>query len=161
VDEMSDMSSVYLVKVDALGDTTWTRTFRQGQGTGIELTSDGGYAIVGFTSSIGAGLNDMYLIKTDENGVIVGQAEPASREVPAAFVFPDPVLDQAWIRFPNPHNTDVSLLLLNPLGQAIRTQRCGAVDRVVFDREDLPAGHYQFVISDGKNRLAKGRLTVD
>lgn len=37
-------------------------------GRDVSLTSDGGYAIAGFTSSSGAGSNDYYLRKQDANG---------------------------------------------------------------------------------------------
>lgn len=161
VDGITESSSVYLVKLDAQGDTTWTRTFRQGQGPGLELTNDGGFAIAGFTVSIGAGLYDMYLIKTDANGIITGQAEPVAQQVHPAFVFPDPVIDQACIQFPNPQRTQVTFHLLNGLGQTVRQQRCGSTDRVTFRRDDLPAGPYQFVIGGGKGRLAQGRLVVE
>jgi len=62
---------VYLVKTDSQGDTLWTKTYG---GTGDDLgyaviqTTDGGYAISGYTSSYGAGGIDVYLIKTNSQG---------------------------------------------------------------------------------------------
>ncbi len=61
------MGDVYLVKTDAKGDTLWTKTIggdSTDYGLYIEQTFDKGYIIVGSTSSFGAGLDDIYLIKT-------------------------------------------------------------------------------------------------
>ncbi|MGD0979223.1 MAG: hypothetical protein ABR962_08805 [Candidatus Bathyarchaeia archaeon] len=53
------------------GLSGWTKTFG-GEGTdqanAIIQTSDGGYAVAGWTDSFGAGSRDFYLIKTDANG---------------------------------------------------------------------------------------------
>jgi hypothetical protein len=62
---------VYLVRTDANGDTLWTRTYggvAYDEGWGLELVPDGGFVIVGETSSFGAGAQDLYLIRTDANG---------------------------------------------------------------------------------------------
>ncbi len=62
---------VFLMKTDSDGDTLWTRTygaFAWDQGRSIKETPDHGFIIAGFTSSFGAGLRDIYLIKTDSLG---------------------------------------------------------------------------------------------
>jgi len=62
---------VYLVKLDAKGNLQWTKTIGgpdDESGKSLIQTSDGGYAIAGFTYSFGAGWNDVYVVKLDKNG---------------------------------------------------------------------------------------------
>jgi len=64
-------SDFWLVKTDAYGNMIWNRTFGgEDEETAYALveTSDGGYAVAGFTKSFGAGLSDFWLVKTDANG---------------------------------------------------------------------------------------------
>ena len=67
----SGNGDVYLIKTNASGDTLWTRTYggtSEENGASIQLTSDGGYIIAGFTFSFGSGHSDIYLIKTNASG---------------------------------------------------------------------------------------------
>ncbi len=62
---------VYVVKLDASGNLQWTKTIGgPSDEAGISLiqTSDGGYAIAGYTNSFGAGGEDVYVFKLDANG---------------------------------------------------------------------------------------------
>jgi hypothetical protein len=76
----------WLIKTDADGNMVWNETYG---GTGSDgassavQTSDGGYALAGATSSFGAGLADMWLVKTDTEGNMqwnqtYGEAAPYS-----------------------------------------------------------------------------------
>ncbi len=61
---------MYLAEITADGDTLSTRTYGLGQdeyGYSISPTPDSGYIACGFTGSIGAGLNDVYVVKLDAN----------------------------------------------------------------------------------------------
>lgn len=64
-------AKIWFVKTDQNGNLKWDKKFG-GEGTdraySMVATSDGGYAIAGFTDSFGAGGNDYWLIKIDENG---------------------------------------------------------------------------------------------
>jgi hypothetical protein len=62
---------VYVVKLDAKGNLQWTKTIGgpdDESGTSLIQTSDGGYAIAGYTSSFGAGEWDVYVVKLDAKG---------------------------------------------------------------------------------------------
>lgn len=64
-------SHIVILKVDVGGDMVWSRQYG---GTGddwardIQQTSDGGFVVVGRTDSRGAGQDDVYLLRLDQNG---------------------------------------------------------------------------------------------
>ncbi|UCG03077.1 MAG: zinc ribbon domain-containing protein [Candidatus Heimdallarchaeota archaeon] len=66
-------SDMWLVKTDVNGVVQWNETYG---GAGVDMclslvqTTEGGYALAGVTNSTGAGGNDMWLVKTDVNGVV-------------------------------------------------------------------------------------------
>lgn len=70
-------NDVYLIKTRSNGSSEWYDVFG---GTGDDVgyavarTSDGGYLIVGYTDSFGAGGKDIYLLKTDADGNIAPSA---------------------------------------------------------------------------------------
>jgi hypothetical protein len=63
---------VYLIKTDGNGVEQWSQTYsgpNDGVGYSVQQTTDGGYIITGYTNSFENGQEDVYLIKTDGNGV--------------------------------------------------------------------------------------------
>jgi hypothetical protein len=66
-------SDIYLTKISKTGQVTWQQAIG---GAGIEKgnsliqTADSGYALAGYSNSSGSGGYDVYLAKTDKNGLL-------------------------------------------------------------------------------------------
>ena len=61
----------WLAKTDSYGNKEWTQTYGGTDGDyahSLVETSDGGYALAGWTGSFGAGKGDFWLVKTDSYG---------------------------------------------------------------------------------------------
>jgi predicted secreted protein len=64
-------SDFWLLKTDSQGNMQWNKTFggaKNDLATYIAQSSDGGFALVGWEESFGAGGEDIWLIKTNANG---------------------------------------------------------------------------------------------
>jgi len=63
----------WLIKTDEYGNMEWNRTYggeEWERARSLIETSDGGFALAGYTDSFGAEGYDFWLVKTDESGVI-------------------------------------------------------------------------------------------
>jgi len=69
---LEQSSDVWLIKTDANGNELWSQTYGGNDpdyAYDVILTDDGGYLLTGGTQSFGAGGSDMYMVKTDSEGV--------------------------------------------------------------------------------------------
>ncbi len=96
---------VYLIKTNSTGQVLWAQYYGgpdNDVGSSIELTFDGGYIITGYTESFGSGNRDVFLIKTDANGVVgIGSADNNSPGVPR--------FSSLSQNYPNPFNPSTTI----------------------------------------------------
>ncbi len=67
-----ESGDAFLMKVDAAGDTTWTRSYGNAStpeiARAVSLTSDGGYILAGNVSFGSPAYDDLFYVKTDASG---------------------------------------------------------------------------------------------
>jgi hypothetical protein len=143
---------VYLIKTNTNGDTLWTKTFggiNEEYGSSVQQTTDAGYVITGFTRSFGAGSADVYLVKTDANGVVSVNSE---ENVPLNFTleqnYPNPFNPTTTIRYSIPERSFVILKVFNLLGQQIATlvekEQSVGTYTIQWQAGELPSGVYLY-----------------
>jgi hypothetical protein len=91
---------VWLIKTNAAGDTLWTRTYggtNYDFAESVRQTADGGYIIAGETMSFGAGVYDVYLIKTDAQGLIGVEDQPTHKPLSSIAIYPNPFVSFAVV----------------------------------------------------------------
>lgn len=67
----SGETDFWLLKTDAQGDTLWARPYggpSMDDALSVKQTNEGGYVMAGRTYSYGAGLDDVYIVRTDSTG---------------------------------------------------------------------------------------------
>lgn len=121
-------SAVYIVKTDSVGDTLWTRVygFRDSEGHSIEQTQDGGYIVAGYYYGIHPQLGDVYLIKTDGNGMTGIQEERPALDIEHPTVTllqnrPNPFSHSTVISYSLSGGSSATLDIYDVAGRRIRT----------------------------------------
>jgi hypothetical protein len=81
---------LWLVKMDSTGNEVWNRgsggVTGESVGNSVVKTSDGGYAVAGYTTSFGAGDRDVYLVKINSDGNIDQSFNPSPSTEPTPKV---------------------------------------------------------------------------
>jgi hypothetical protein len=121
---------IYLLRTNSQGDTIWTRTYGGSDhegGPSVDLTSDGGFIIAGFTYSYGAGDADVYLIKTDSLGEVEWTKTYGGAQEDMAF-YVEHTIDGGYIvagetkSFSGMANSNMYLIKTDSLGDTLWTK---------------------------------------
>jgi hypothetical protein len=163
---------VLLVKTDATGNVSWSRTFggpAYDWGCSIATTADGGYAIAGTTDCFGSGGRDIYLIKTDSLGSVAVEEPKASPTRASALSLtcePNPCRGATTISLkPQASNSKpLTLRIYDAQGRRVRTFTVNRAPYTVWDGRDdfgqpLPSGAY-FIRCDIAGAHAATRIVL-
>jgi hypothetical protein len=137
---------LYLVKTNASGDTLWTQTYGgeyPEEGYAVTCTVDNGFLAAGYSRTYGYGGSDVYVVKTNEDGIVTGLPQRANMPV---SIIPNP--NDGLFRV----GTDRRIL------EADITDACG---KVIFTREGDVAGGTVFDIRGTGSGVFFLRLMTD
>jgi hypothetical protein len=131
-DRFTEMSDVFLMKANSLGNVLWTKSYggdSMDYGMSVQQTSDGGYIITGVTESFGSGKEDLYLIKTDVlgetlwtktfGGMDTDWGESVQQTLDSGYIVTGGTVSFGAGR------TDVYLIKTNPAGDILWTKTYG------------------------------------
>lgn len=115
-------NDIWLIKIDSQGNEEWNRTFGGSNteyGRSIKQTLDGGFIVIGWTRSYGAGSDDVWLLRLDSDVSI----ENNEITTPSYLVqnYPNPFNPTTTIEFSIQNNSNVELGIYNIKGQKVKT----------------------------------------
>ena len=143
---------LYLVKIDALGDTIWTLVYGGPDYdvvTSMDLTNDGGYIIAGYIWDWDYP-SDAWLLKTGPDTAVSGAPVIQWVSHPKQFTlhpaYPNPFNPTTTISFHLPFQSQVSMNIYNVLGQRVgvlmdRTMQQG-IHKIQWNGSNYPSGIY-------------------
>jgi len=168
-----DDGDVLLMRTDAGGDTLWTRRYGGSDddcGKSVKQTSDGGFIITGFTWSFGSLRSDVYLIKTDENGLTGVEDERPAGDIIRTKIgllenIPNPFTNSTVITYSLPIETRVSLRVFDMAGRLVETlvneRQTNGIHHLTWNRNTNPCGLYFCRLEVGDFTTARKMVVVE
>jgi len=157
--DWGDSSRVWLIRLDANSDTTWTTVL---PGTGkeraadVRQTADGGYVIAGTSDSAGG---SVLLIRTNPQGQLpIIEKSPTVPDRVALSIIPNPARGVVRIETSVPMEAAASLKLYDATGKLVRTLTGAA--RRVLPVANMATGTY-FLRLESTEGMATQKLLVE
>ena len=146
-----------LICTDATGDTIWTKTFGgagNDQFYAVRQTADGGLIISGFTSSYGAGGNDVWLLRLGpQTPTVVAAPHSGLDQYRLSQNYPNPFNPVTTIQFELPRAELVALRVFDMHGhevaRLVNEKMPAGEHRVNFDARQLASGIYLYQLRAG------------
>ena len=157
---LSPNLDAYLIKTDSLGDMLWTKRLGgtgEERGVSVQQTIDNGYVVAGWTSSFGAGNEDIYLIKIEPDSLGIEELITTQPKVFFLDIFPNPFKKKTNIRFQISTTGSVKIQIYDTAGRLIKefaTVAKNLINQVNWDGTDdanrkLPSGVYFLKLEAG------------
>lgn len=166
VNENTD--DVWLIKTDGYGNEIWNKTFggvNGDEGSSVQQTTDGGYIIVGYTDSFGAGEGDVWLIKTDSTGeeswnktfgwVLFDEGSSVQQTLDSGYI-----IIGSTTEYPL-YTTDVWLIKTDANGNKIWDKRFGRIFNFDFGSSVQQTTDNGFIITGTTIRYGVSGVNVD
>jgi hypothetical protein len=160
------LGDYWLVRLSGTGDLLWQQPFggaNSDSPTGMVVTSDGGYALVGFTMSQSGdvsghhgGIYDGWVVKLSADPLSIEELT----EAPPISLFPNPTHGEVAVDLIAINPAFVHSQLCDVAGRPLRVLFTGRIaaggQRLQFSIADLPAGiYYVHVVLDGRATTQK------
>lgn len=148
--KMFTNGDLYLLRTNSNGDSLWSRTYGgtgDDVGNSVQQTIDDGYIIAGYTNSFGNN-NDIYLIKTDNNGHVVGIDNYETSKDIRINVYPNPTNGNVNIQIPQKFGQTKTLEVFDCIGQKQFEKTNGFTD---IDISSLTSGLYFIALTNKDN----------
>jgi hypothetical protein len=136
---------VYLVKTDSSGTKLWDATYSGDWGYAVQQTFDNGYVVAGVKQG------DIYLLKTNSNGILVSTTELISPEI-SLNIYPNPASGQVSIELKTQIDFQYSINVYDGIGRKINSlKNFNSNKYYLLDKIEFVTGvNYMEFVSDAK-----------
>lgn len=160
-----------LIKTNINGVIEWSRSIggnSSEEGYCVEIANDGGYVILGRTSSFGSGGWDIFLAKTDKSGhvdmpTLINRHTKNITDFKSFNIYPNPMNNSAFIKFWLDIQNHVNITLFSIIGQKIKTLYDGIRNKgdhkISINSEGLSSGTYIIEIKTN-DRISQKKIII-
>jgi hypothetical protein len=147
----------YLLKINELGDTIWTRKYGGAQddyANTLRKTVDGGFVFSGFTYSYGNNM-EVYLVKTRADGF--AEINEVSEDIFEFSIYPNPCSDILSLSSPVFNNQNILIKISNASGSVVMETNIAKLNRNIIDIDVsyLPSGVYLLSVLFNETQISK------
>lgn len=161
----------YLIRTDSIGEMIWTKTLGgagEERAVTVQQTAENGYVVVGWTSSFGAGDDDIYLIKIEPDSLGIEEITTEGPKLLFLDVFPNPFKQTTNFRFQISISGQVQIRIYDAAGRLVKESSTivdNSPKQITWDGRDiqgkqLPNGVYFLKLTAGNYTATEKLLLI-